>query len=159
MPEEKFDEIQFLDDLVRLGTYGCDSITVYLQNINSIVHAKDDQTEIMQLLRELSCNNEELKIFLKKAIKRIPREDDSERKIILNLPEDLQKQLENCINNFYMVCKTLKELNYLATNSHTFMVSETTETNLTAKKLEDLAYQACDKVYLIDDNGPYENLR
>ena len=30
---------------------------------------------------------------------------------------------------------------------------------MTAKKLEDLAYQACDKVYLIDDNGPYENLR
>ncbi len=33
------------------------------------------------------------------------------------------------------------------------------EGGLTAKKLEDLAYQACDKVYLIDDSGPYENLR
>ena len=28
-----------------------------------------------------------------------------------------------------------------------------------AKKLENFAYQACDKVYSKDDNGPYDNLR
>ena len=115
----------------------------------------------MQLLRELSCHNEELKIFLKKALKRLPKEDNSsEKKIILNIPVELRQSLENCINNFYMVCKTLKELNNLASNSYSFITAnDTVETTLTAKKLEDLAYQACDKVYLIDDNGPYENLR
>lgn len=30
---------------------------------------------------------------------------------------------------------------------------------MTAKHIEELAYQACDKVYLKDDNGPYENLQ
>lgn len=30
---------------------------------------------------------------------------------------------------------------------------------LSGKKLESFAYQACDKVYLKEDNGPYENLR
>lgn len=123
------------------------------------MQAKDDQTEIMQLLRELSCHNEEMKIFLKKALKSLPREENSEKKIILNIPSELRKNLESCINDFYMVCKTLKELNNLASNSYTFNVNEANETSLTAKKLEDLAYQACDKVYLIDDNGPYENLR
>lgn len=147
--------------MVKFGTFGCDSITVYLQNINALVQVKDDQNEIMQLLRELNCNNEELKNFLiyfKQALKNIPRDENSDKKITLNLPVDLQKQLENCINNFYMVCKSLKELNNLASNS-SFSGQETSETSLTAKKLEDLAYQACDKVYLIDDNGPYENLR
>lgn len=64
---EKYDEIKFIEDLIMFGTYSCDSITIYLQYINSIVQVKDDQTEIMQLLKELSCNNEELKIFLKKV--------------------------------------------------------------------------------------------
>lgn len=39
------------------------------------------------------------------------------------------------------------------------VLESTGEGGLTAKKLEDLSYQACDKVYLVDDNGPYENLR
>lgn len=30
---------------------------------------------------------------------------------------------------------------------------------MSAKHIEELAYQACDKVYIKDDNGPYENLR
>jgi dynactin 1 len=173
LSDEKYDEIQFLEDLVNLGTFGCESITVYLQNINSLVQVKDDQTEIMQLLRELHLNNEELKVYLKKTLKRIPKQDNKS-KIILNLPNDLQKQLEQSINQFYMVSKTLKELNYLAINSQTIYgggsssssntneqsISSTSENNsLSAKKLEDLAYQACDKVYLVDDNGPYDNLR
>lgn len=173
LSDEKYDEIQFLEDLVNLGTFGCEAITVYLQNINSLVQVKDDQTEIMQLLRELHLNNEELKVYLKKTLKRIPKQDNKS-KIILNLPNDLQKQLEQSINQFYMVSKTLKELNYLAINSQTIYgggsssssntneqsISSTSENNsLSAKKLEDLAYQACDKVYLVDDNGPYDNLR
>ena len=67
LSEEKFDHLKFLKDLIVFGTFSCDSITVYLQYINSIVQVKDDQTEIMQLLKELSCNNEELKLFLKKV--------------------------------------------------------------------------------------------
>ncbi len=31
--------------------------------------------------------------------------------------------------------------------------------SLTAKKLEQLAYQACDKIFNRDDNGPYDNFR
>jgi hypothetical protein len=102
--DEKYDEIQFLEDLVNLGTFGCESITVYLQNINSLVQVKDDPTEIMQLLRELHLNNEELKIYLKKTLKRIPKQtttsQQDNKKIILNLPADLHKQLEQAINQF-----------------------------------------------------------
>ena len=89
LSDEKYDEIQFLEDLVNLGTFGCESIKVYLQNINSLVQVKDDQTEIMQLLRELHLNNEELKVYLKKTLKRMPKQDNKS-KIILNLPNELQ---------------------------------------------------------------------
>jgi hypothetical protein len=64
-----------------------------------------------------------------------------------------------------MASKTLKELNHLAINSQAqFGTNEATSVNslensISAKKLEDLAYQASDKVYLVDDNGPYDNLR
>ncbi len=120
MANEKIDEIKFLNDLIVFGMFSCDSITIYLQYINSIAHVKDEQTEIMQLLKELSCNNEELKIFLKKALKFMPKEDSLENKVLLVLPANLQEDLEKSVNNFYMISKTLKELNFLASSSTDF---------------------------------------
>jgi len=34
-----------------------------------------------------------------------------------------------------------------------------TADGFSAKKLENFAYQACDKIYNKEDNGPYDNLR
>ncbi len=68
MTSEKYDDFKFLNDFIMFGSFCCDSITIYLQYLNSSVHVKDEQTEIMQLLKELGCNNEELKIFLKKVV-------------------------------------------------------------------------------------------
>jgi len=156
LAHENSDDLTFLNDLILFGTFSCDSITVYLQSLNSLVHARDEQTEIMQLLRELGCNNEEMKTFLKKALRLLSQEKADEKRLVLVLPEDLHERLEQFIDGFYKISKSLKELNYLANNSFEIDLAEG---GLTAKKLEDLAYQACDKVYLIDDSGPYDNLR
>ena len=50
------------------------------------------------------------------AVKFIPKDEASERKTIICLPNDLHNQLEKCIHNFLMVSKTLRELNYLASS-------------------------------------------
>ncbi len=159
MLAENFDSVTYLEDFFTFGTFSCDSISIYLQYINSVVQVRDDQAEIIQLLTELKNNNEELKVFMRNALKRLSDEKNS-KMIVICLPEDLRSQLEKSIVNFYKISKTLKELNYLTVSSSEYNTNESTgEGGLTAKKLEDLSYQACDKVYLIDDNGPYENLR
>lgn len=118
---ENFDNITFLEDFIAFGTFSCDSISVYLQYINSVVQVKDDQNEIMQLLKELNINNEELKGFMRNALKRLP--DGENEKKILCLPAELQTQLEKCIVNFFKVSKTLKELNHLTLNSSEYNTS------------------------------------
>lgn len=157
---EKFDDLKFMADLVVFGEFSCDSITVYLQYIQSgVVNVRDDQTEMGQLLKEINGGNEEMKVFLKKAAKHLPQEKNDEKRIVLILPAELLERLEKSIENFYKISKTLRELNYLASNSSELAANDHGEGGMTSKKLEDLAYQASDKVYLIDDNGPYENLR
>jgi len=103
LANEKFDNLAYLNDFILFGTFSCDSITVYLQSLNGLVHLRDDQTEIMQLLRELGCNNEEMKSFLKKALKHLPEERNDEKRLVLVLPEDLHEILEKSIQGFYKV--------------------------------------------------------
>lgn len=119
---ENFDNITFLEDFIAFSTFSCDSISIYLQYINSVVQVRDDQIEIMQLLKELNINNEEFRVFLRNALKRLP-EGENEKKIVLCLPAELQAQLDKCIVNFFKVSKTLKELNHLTLNSSEYNTS------------------------------------
>ena len=119
---ENFDNITFLEDLIAFSTFSCDSISIYLQYINSVVQVRDDQIEIMQLLKELNINNDEFKVFLRNALKRLP-DGENEKKITLCLPAELQAQLEKCIVNFFKVSKTLKELSHLTLNSSEYNTS------------------------------------
>ena len=110
----------------------------------------------MLLFKELNTKNEDLKLNFKKIYKNLPKEEKIKRKVVLSFSVGWIGQLENCVQDLYLMAKTLKELFVLAYNSKLFNDSGDV---LTAKKLEGLAYQVCDKTYLKEDNGPYENLR
>ena len=55
-----------------------------------------------------------------------------------------------------MFLKTI--FKYLLFWKNKFLLQDTTD-GFSAKKLENFAYQACDKIYNKEDNGPYDNLR
>ena len=102
----------------------------------------------MLLFKELNTKNEELKISLKKIHKNLPKEEKIRNKVILSFSSVWIGQLENCIQDFFLISKTLKELFALAMNSKLFNDSNEL---LTAKKLENFAYQVCDKIYLKEE--------
>lgn len=156
LKDEKYDHDKFLEDTVRYAIYSTDLIGLQIQQINSLSELKDDSSEMFLLFKEIVCKNDELKTSLKKIQRNLPNREDLKK--ILLLPDDFLCDLESLIENLNLVCQTLKQIYQLASNSKIFSSSDDLEP-LTGKKLENFAYQACDKVYVKDDNGPYENLR
>ncbi|RNA32395.1 dynactin subunit 1 isoform X4 [Brachionus plicatilis] len=154
--EENFDHHRFLEDTVRYAIFSTELMTLEIQKITSLAEAKDDSSEIYLLFKEIMCKNDELKASLKKAQRNLPNRDDQKK--ILTLPSDFLTDLDNLIENLSLVCQTFNQIYHLASNSKMFSSSDDFEP-LVGKKLENFAYQACDKVYVKDDNGPYENLR
>ncbi len=108
------------------------------------------------LFKELNTKNEDLKLNLKKIYKNLPKEEKIRNKVVITFSSTWISQLENCVEDLYLMSKTLKELFVFASNSKLYNDSNEI---LTAKRLENFAYQVCDKTYLKEDNGPYENLR
>ncbi len=86
----------------------------------------------------------------------MPKEEKIKNKVVISFSSVWIGQLEKCVQDLYLMFKTLKELFVLASNSKLF--NDSSEL-LTAKRLENFAYQVCDRTYLKEDNGPYENLR
>jgi dynactin 1 len=87
----------------------------------------------------------------------LPKEEKLQNKIVLNFPSEYLTELEASFTNFHLISRSLKELYSLAISSR--HASSDSASALTAKKLEQLAYQACDKIFNRDDNGPYDNFR
>jgi hypothetical protein len=67
-------------------------------------------------------------------------------------------QIDSLIKHLYKMTKFL-HLMYNESTSVLFPNELSKDDGLPPKKLEDLAYQVCDMVYLNDDSGPYENIR
>lgn len=88
----------------------------------------------------------------------MPKEEKLKKKIVLNFPKEKLAELDASFSNFHLIYRTLKELYSLAKSSEP--TSSDHQLLISAKKLEQLAYQANESAYKRDDdNGPYENLR
>ncbi|CAF0807877.1 unnamed protein product [Brachionus calyciflorus] len=159
LKDEKYDHNAYLEDLVRYAIFSTETISVEIQKLNSLAEVKDDSSEIFLLFREISCKNDEIKASLKKLQRNMPIRDSEKSKNVLIFPNEFLNEFENSIENFNLISKSLKELYNLASNSKIFSSTNETFEPMSGKKLESLAYQACDKIYIKDDNGPYENLR
>jgi dynactin 1 len=97
----------------------------------------------------------------------LPKEEKLLNRIVLNFPNEYLSALDTSFANFHLISRSLKELYSLAMSSRlsssesasALSSSSSSSSLLPAKKLEQLAYQACDKIFNRDDNGPYENFR
>lgn len=156
LKEENFDHDKFLEDTIHYAIFNTELIPLEIQKIVSLSEVKDDSSEIFLLFKEIACKNEELKSSLKKIQRNLSDKDAMKK--VLALPGDFLAELDSLIENFNLVCQTFNQIYLLVSNSKIFSSSDDLEP-LSGKKLENFAYQACDKVYLKDDNGPYENLR
>lgn len=168
-----------------------DSIGIDLKRINSILTNKDETSEIMILLKDVSTFNDTLKLTSKKIQKNLPKLDDEQQqhqqqqqqqqtgvnssvvtimtgsegggKRKIKIGDDLRKSIETALDNYFKLSKVLRELYNMCSNLTISMENGTSGLDadriLTSKKLENLAFQACDKIYLKEDNGPYDNIR
>ena len=176
----------FLYDTSKYLKNCSDSIGIDLKRINSILTTKDETSEIMILLKDVATFNDTLKLTTKKIQKNLPKLDDEQqqsqqqqqqtganssvvtmtasevgtkRKIAIG--DDVRKSIETALDDYFKLSKVLRELYNMCSNLTISMESGTSDADakLTSKKLENLAFQACDKVYLKEDNGPYDNIR
>ena len=91
----------------------------------------------------------------------MPKEEKLQNKVVLNFPAEYLAQLEDSFTNMHLISRSLKELYYLAVASKSVSIEGGALSGdlFSAKRLEQLAYQACDKVFNRDDSGPYDNFR
>ena len=120
---DKFDEIIFLRDLLEFGTNFSELTTIDLQRITLITEIKDETSEIMILLKEIACKNDDLKAMLKKLLKNIPKDEKLNNKMTINFPDESLAELEACLFNYQLITKTLRELFGLISNAKMFLNS------------------------------------
>ena len=170
-------EVTYIVDLSKYLANCSDSIAIDLRRLNALLTTKDETSEIMILLKNVSIFNDTLKVTLKKVQKNLPKTEEeavnqlvpssselSKKKSKLALPSEVKSDLESACEDFYKLAKTVRELHNMASNVAVSMEAGGFSSNdadriLTSKKLEYLAFQACDKVYVKEDNGPYENIK
>lgn len=171
----EINEVTYIIDLSKYLSNCSDAIGIDLRRLNALLSSKDETSEIMILLKNVSVFNDTLKMTLKKIHKNLPKLDDdvsnqmvpssemSKKKSKLALPSEVKSDLETACEDFYKLAKTIRELHNMASNATVSLeagrFSNDADRILTSKKLEYLAFQACDKVYVKEDNGPYENIK
>jgi dynactin 1 len=157
LSQEKFDQFAMLNDLALYGFMSCESIAIDSQRVlQSLIDQKEDSSgssEIVMLFREILFRIDEIRSLLKKLQRNLPKEEKLLSKIELNFPQRMITEIETLFNNFHLISTSLKEI-YSSLND-TLISNE----SLSAKRLESLAYQACDKVFSKQDNGPYNNFK
>jgi hypothetical protein len=142
-----------VDDLVKFCSSSCELITVEIQRLQSLTQIKDTDTcEIIMLFKEIFNLNEEIKSSIKKLNKFIPK--DEKKRLIFS--QSMIVKIDELIKHIYKLAKFLHLMSIESTSTLSIFPSDG---GLPSKKLEDLAYQVCDKVFLNDDSGPYENIR
>lgn len=120
--------------------------------------AKDNEScEILTLFKEIYNLNEETKNVVKKLNRLIPK---NEKKQVI-LDQNLLQSIDEFIKYMNKLAKLLHIICTEALSMITLFGSDNSkeDAGLAPKKLEDLAYQACDKVFINDDSGPYESIR
>lgn len=95
-------------------------------------------------------------ILLSIQISRVTNDQD-ETNQVLQLPCEQLSSINCAILNLDQLTKTFHEIcSHLSTR---ILMFDNANERLRSEDLENIAYQACDKIYKVDDRGPYESLR
>jgi dynactin 1 len=155
LSNEKVDCTNFMSDHTRSLLAACDCIHVELSRLKHALQSGQETSDISILLRDLENFNNEIKVAARKIKRRIPQADGPST-TPLSFSKEIQEQLLMVIEQIGRVVIAMQETSGSAMQQAQLL---TDALGLPAKKLEELAYSASDKVYGKDDTGPYEILR
>ncbi|XP_071090432.1 dynactin subunit 1-like isoform X3 [Haliotis cracherodii] len=152
---EKMDCTTLLSDQVKQVLSACDCITTDTTRLKILLMPGQEQSEFSILLRDLETCNNDARMCARKIKRRLPQEGSA---IItpLMFGKEVIELLQSCTKN---VSRVAKSLIHIASGGMQQASVMTDAEGLMPKKLEELAYQATDRVYGKEDNGPYECLR
>ena len=156
--DELFDNCLLVNDLVKFCNSSCELISIEIQRLQSLTKFKDsnDSCEILMLFKEIFNLNEEVKVSIKKLNRFIP--NDEKKQLLFD--HTMISKIDELIKHIYKLAKFLHLMSAESVSALSIFPNENSkDEGLPSKKLEDLAYQVCDKVFLNDDSGPYENIR
>ncbi|WAR22292.1 DCTN1-like protein, partial [Mya arenaria] len=146
----------FLSDQTRLVLSACDAIATDIGRLKVLIMPGQENTEISILLRTLENCNSDTRTCARKVKRRLPQGDHASTAAPLSFSKEVQELIQQTAGHILKVARTLQLLASGAVQQAALL---TDTEGLLPKKLEELAYQACDRVYGKDDTGLYDCLK
>ncbi|XP_015930705.2 dynactin subunit 1 [Parasteatoda tepidariorum] len=137
-----------VSDHMKLIGAACDGIHTDISSIIALLDNSGENSEFGNLLKDVCTYSNDVLQFVKKIRRRLPNEGSQS---VLQLPADVQENLNNCRENIGQVLVTASLLRK-STVQQVAMSSESTCVNI--EKIKELAHEATDKSYGKDDSGP-----
>ncbi|XP_052828984.1 dynactin subunit 1 [Octopus bimaculoides] len=162
---EKVNCTHLMADQVKLALSSCDSIQVDITRLKMLLQPGEEKSEFSILLRDLETCNNDTRMCAKKIRRRLPQNDGNSTASPLMCPKEIQNILLDCGINIVRVSKSLHHVALGAMVQEAVLSSSRQQSKsddnegVKPKQMEELAYEATDKVYGKEDSGPYECLR
>ncbi|CAF0864712.1 unnamed protein product [Didymodactylos carnosus] len=154
LSQEKFSMSDYMNGVTRVVSIASDSLQTDIQRLQVLMKNGNNESQFASLVKRLVTSNEQIKTQANRIHRLIPQESDTQRWILLDTPTILA--IETIIKNLERLCKTFREICNGLT-SQIIMLADSNE-HVSIQEIENIAYQACDKVYKSEDGGPYESL-
>lgn len=154
LSSEKVDCSALLSDKVKITLNACDCVSTDISRLRVLLQPGQEQTEISILMRDLETCCNDTRTCARKIKRRLPQGQGAASP--LNFGKEVQDLLSNAAKNITHVTKALQ---YIAAGAMQQAALLTDSEGLLPKKIEEMAYQATEKVYGKEDNGPYDTLR
>ena len=152
--EEKFAMNNYLRDLIRVVLLSSDALQTDIQRIQLLQKSGNDPSPFIDLVKRLVESNEQIRSQANKINRLVPQENDTSRS--LTLDSQTISSVESSIRNLDRLTKTFHEI-CSALTTQLLMLTDANE-RIRNQDIENIAYQACDKVYKKEDSGPYDSL-
>lgn len=147
LANEKIDCMSLMSDFMQLFGAACDGIGANVSAVTVLLKPGEENTEIGNLLKELSSSISDIRILIKKIRRRLPQDKSS----IISFGQEVQNQLVICREHMERVISATHVI-YQSSVQQIVMVPEIS--NISNEKLKELAHKATDEVYGNEDNGP-----
>ncbi|CAF4972977.1 unnamed protein product [Rotaria sp. Silwood1] len=158
LSQENFSMSNYMRDLIRVVLYSSDALQTDIQRIQVLQKEYEqpdsDQNPFAVLIKRLIESNEQIRAQASKINRLVPQDDDKNRSLILD--SNSISSIETSIRNLDRLTKTFHEICSSLT-TQILLLSDANE-RVSTEDIENIAYQACDKIYKKEDSGPYESL-
>ncbi|ELT87630.1 hypothetical protein CAPTEDRAFT_161353 [Capitella teleta] len=153
---EKIDCTNLMSDQMRILLAATDSINMDIARLKHSLQSGQETSDISILLRDVENCSNEIKMAARKIKRRIPVQDPGSSATPLSFSSEVQDELTSCSVGMTNIVRVLQEISKAAIQQ---LATLAEGQGLQPKKIEELAFQFCDRIYGKDDSGPYDTLR